>query len=80
MDILSTTRPAGADELLDEDDPHAGDDFDWSPIDQIAAILDAVDPQPLLFWRGVLLGLFCSATAWCVLAAVGFGLYQLVGH
>jgi hypothetical protein len=75
MDNLRSAPPAHAVEALDEDDPHAGDDLDWSALDQAAALLDAVDPQPLLFWRGLLLGLLVSLIAWCVLAALVFGLF-----
>lgn len=84
MDIPTSAWPAGVtagDEVLDETDPHAGDDADWED-DELAAaiILAALEPSPLLFWKGLLLGLLFSAAAWCAVAAVVFALYRLVTY
>ena len=67
------------DEVLDGTDPHAGDDADWES-HQPAAPVATPEPSPLLFWRGLLLGLLLSAAMWCVLAAVAVVLYKtLIG-
>lgn len=81
MDDRGLTWTAGtttADDL-DESDPHAGDDADWGD-DELAAIAVPPEPSPLLLWRGLLLGLLLSATAWLVLAVAAFGLYELVSR
>jgi hypothetical protein len=71
MDV-PTSRRAGvaADgEVLDEADPHAGDDVDWEH-DERAAPIAAAAESTLLFWKGLLFGLLLSAAAWAVLAAI----------
>lgn len=81
MDNLTSAQPAGpAADVLDETDPHAGDDADWEEDELAAAIAVALEPSFLLFWKGLLLGLLFSAAAWCLLAAAVFALYKLLTH
>jgi hypothetical protein len=78
MDKPTSGRPAdvaAGGDVLDEADPHAGDDADWEEHDLAAAVTIAPEPSPLLFWKGLLLALLLSAAAWCVLAALAFALY-----
>jgi hypothetical protein len=65
------------DDVLDETDPHAGDDAAWTDEDLDAAIAVALEPSSLLFWKGLALGLFLSAAAWCLLIAVAVVLYRV---
>ena len=65
---LLATRPDGT-------DPHAGDDADWESHQPAAPVVTS-EPSPVLFWRGLLLGLLLSTAMWCVLAAVAFVLYK----
>jgi hypothetical protein len=70
-------RPPAADspDVLDETDPHAGDDFDWTDDSSPAA---AGDPQPLLFWKGLAAGLVLSLAAWGLLTAVAYTIFELL--
>ena len=73
-----TARPPDVvadDEVLDGTDPHAGDDADWES-HQPAAPVVTPEPSPLLFWKGLLLGLLVAAAMWGVLALVAFALYK----
>ena len=72
-----TSRPPAADspDVLDESDPHAGDDFAWTDDSSPAA---ASDPQPLLFWKGLALGLVLSVAAWALLTAVAYTILDLL--
>ena len=65
------------DDVLDLADPHAGDDADWGS-DDPAAVTSGLERSSLLFWKGLLVGLWLSAVAWCVLAAVALALYNVV--
>ena len=73
MDKRTSPRRVG-DDVLDETDPHAGDDADWEPAELPAAV---TEPSPLLFWKGLVLGLALTVVAWGLLAAVIFVLLQL---
>jgi hypothetical protein len=73
-----TARPPDVvadDEVLDGTDPHAGDDADWES-HQPAAPVVTPEPSPLLFWKGLLLGLLVAAAMWGVLALVAIALYK----
>ena len=74
MDKRTSARRAG-DDVLDETDPHAGDDADWEQAHPADAV---TEPSPLLFWKGLVLGLALAVVAWGVLAAVLFVLLQMV--
>jgi hypothetical protein len=67
----TSAPPAHDADVLDETDPHAGDDAEWVD-DDLAAV--AAEPASLLFWKGLLLGLLLSVVAWCLLAAVAIAL------
>jgi hypothetical protein len=72
-----TSRPPEADGTshLDENDPHAGDDFAWTD-DQAPAA--AGDPQPFLFWKGLAVGLVLSVVAWALLTALAYTIFELL--
>ena len=78
MDKPPSARPPDAvadHEVLDGTDPHAGDDADWEHGEPAAPVVTP-EPPPLLFWKGLVLGLLLSTAMWFVLAAVGFTLYK----
>ena len=73
-----TARPpdlAADEDVLDGTDPHAGDDADWES-HKPAAPAVTQEPSPLLFWKGLLLGLVLSTAMWGVVAAVAYALYK----
>ena len=76
MDKRTSARRAGeavGDDVLDETDPHAGDDADWEQAEPASAV---TEPSPLLFWKGLVLGLAFAVVAWGLLAAVIFVLLK----
>lgn len=80
MDDIASARRAGVaqwDDVLDETDPHAGDDDLWDDDDLAAALAVALEPSSLLFWRGLMVGLLLSAAAWLSLAAAALVLYNV---
>ena len=78
MDELRiATPPVRGDELLDETDPHAGDDAEWGA-EVSATTVAAPEGSPLEFWRGLLLGLVLSGAAWALIVLVAAGLARLL--
>jgi hypothetical protein len=78
MNVPPSARPPGVPaghDVLDETDPHAGDDADWADDDKRVAI---AEPSPLLFWKGLVVGLFLSVAAWALLAAIMVTVYAIV--
>jgi hypothetical protein len=68
-------RDAVGEDVLDETDPHAGDDADWERAEPADAV---AEPSPLLFWKGLVLGLVFAVVAWGLLAAVLFVVLRLL--
>ena len=60
--------------VLDETDPHAGDDTEW---EQVEPATPADEPSPLVFWRGLVVGLLLSGAGWLVLALAVFAISRL---
>lgn len=65
-----------------EADPLAGDDDAWAPEDEPAHIQAAsrIDPaatEAARFYRGLILGLLASITAWAALGLLGYALLVL---
>ena len=61
-------------------DDLASNDAVWSDAWRTEEVTTAAELSALLFWKGLLLGLLLSTTAWLVLAAAVFSVYRVLAQ